>query len=295
MNEYQSESKKSMSDEKASGNFVHSAMIGILGVLTLVALFMVSQLDNRFNSLEAKLETTETKLEKKISTAEIETSSAKQQNDDLAMQLSKQSKQAQKEIAARAAKMRKEQMAAINNLTEQQKQQQAALEGVKTDVGGVISDVGGVKTDVNGVKTDLEDTKAKLSTAVGELNGHSSLIAGTRDELEILKHKGDRNYYDFTLAKNKMPQTVSTVQLLLKKTDPKKNQFTLVITADDRPIEKKDRGAGELLQFITGRERMLYELVVFNVDKNKITGYLSTPKNAPTPITATEGTSQSMR
>ena len=61
----------------------------------------------------------------------------------------------------------------------------------------------------------------------------------------------------------------------------------LNVTADDRTIEKKDRNASEPVQFYTGREHMLYEMVVWTVDKNKITGYLSTPKNAPIPVTPT--------
>jgi len=295
MIENHSEYKKSASKDHSGENFVQSIMIGIVGILAIIGIVLVSQVNSRLNTLEAKVQLTQAEMEKKISATETETANAKDENGMLALQLSKQSKETQKIISARASQLRKEQATAINNLTEQQKQQQEALEGVKTDVGGVISDVGGVKTDVSGVKTDLEDTKAKLVSAVGELNGHSSLIASTRDELEVLKHKGDRNYYDFTLTKDKTPQMISTVKLLLKKADPKKNQFTILITADDKSIEKKDRGTGELLQFITGRDRLLYELVVFNVDKNKVTGYLSTPKNAPIPITSADGSTVDLK
>ena len=71
----------------------------------------------------------------------------------------------------------------------------------------------------------------------------------------------------------------------LKKVDPKKSRFTLNVIADDRTIEKKDRTIGEPMQFYTGRDRLLYEVVVFSANKNSITGYLATPKNAPTPVT----------
>jgi hypothetical protein len=74
--------------------------------------------------------------------------------------------------------------------------------------------------------------------------------------------------------------------LQLKKTDVKKGKFTLNVTSDDKTIEKKDRNVSEPIQFYSGRDRMLYELVVWTVDKNKATGYLSTPKNAPTPVSA---------
>ena len=109
----------------------------------------------------------------------------------------------------------------------------------------------------------------------------------TRGDLEALKHKGDRQYYEFTLLKGAKPQAFSTVALQLKKTDPKRGKYTLNVTADDRTIEKKDRNQSEPVQFYTGREHMLYELVAWTVDKNKVTGYLSTPKNAPVAITAT--------
>ena len=51
---------------------------------------------------------------------------------------------------------------------------------------------------------------------------------------------------------------------------------------DDKSIEKKDKTAGEPVQFyVKGSARTSpYEIVVFDVNKNQITGYLSTPKSA---------------
>ncbi len=134
----------------------------------------------------------------------------------------------------------------------------------------------------------MEATKSKLQGAIGDLGVQSGLIAHTSSDLEILKHKGDRNYYEFTLVKGAKPQPVSTVSLQLRKTDPKRGKYTLNVTADDKTIEKKDRNIAEPIQFYSGRDRMLFELVIWTVDKSKATGYLSTPKNAPVPITAGE-------
>jgi hypothetical protein len=190
-----------------------------------------------------------------------------------------------KEMATRSAELMRQQRASEARLAEQQKQQISAVSG---EVAGVKTDVGGVKTDVASTKADLEATKAKLQSTVGDLGVQSGLVANTRQDLEILKHKGDRNYYEFTLIKGAKPQPVSTVGLQLKKTDPKKGKFTLNVSSDDKTIEKKDRNVSEPIQFYSGRDRMLYELVVWTVDKNKAAGYLSTPKNAPVPITATQ-------
>jgi multidrug efflux pump subunit AcrA (membrane-fusion protein) len=188
-----------------------------------------------------------------------------------------------KDLAERAAELQRQQRAAEARLAAEQKQQITQVSG---EVAGVKTDVGGVKTDVASTKADLEATKAKLQSTIGDLGMESGLVAHTRDDLEVLKHKGDRNYYEFTLVRGAKPQPVSTVSLQLKKSDPKRGKFTLNVSADDKTIEKKDRNVSEPIQFYTGRDRMLYELVIWTVEKNKATGYLSTPKNAPTPVTA---------
>ena len=197
--------------------------------------------------------------------------------------LARQAGMTKKELAQRARELQAEQRAAEQRIEEEQKAQITAVNG---NIDGVKTDVGGVKTDVASTKADLEATKAKLQSTVGDLGVQSGLIATTRSDLEVLKHKGDRNYYEFTLLKNAKPQPVSTVSLQLKKSDPKKGKFTLNVTSDDKTLEKKDRNIAEPIQFYSGRDHLLFELVIWTVDKNKATGYLSTPKNAPLPVTA---------
>ena len=192
-----------------------------------------------------------------------------------------------KELASRADALQRQQQAASARLAAQVAEEKRDVGAVAGEVGNVKTDVGGVKTDVAATKASLESTIAQLQHTIGDLGVQSGLIANTRGDLEALKHKGDRQYYEFTLLKGAQPQAFSTVALQLKKTDPKRGKYTLNVTADDRTIEKKDRNQSEPVQFYTGRDHMLYELVAWTVDKNKITGYLSTPKNAPVPITAT--------
>lgn len=183
------------------------------------------------------------------------------------------------QTAARAAALRKQE-----ELTEQQLQQsQQQLSTVSTDLGGVKTDLTGARGDINSTRSDLEATKKKLESTIGDLGMQSGLIAHTRDDLEVLKHKGDRNIYEFTLKKEKHPTPVGTISLQLKKVDAKKGRFTLNVVSDDRTIEKKDKTVSEPLQFYSGRDHLLYEVVVFTADKHSISGYLSTPKNAPQP------------
>jgi len=189
-----------------------------------------------------------------------------------------------KEMVERAAELQKSQQAAATRLSEQERKDVSAVAG---EVGSVRTDVGGVKTDVAATKASLDATIAKLQSTIGDLGQQSGLIANTRADLEALKHKGDRQYYEFTLMKGAKPQAISTVTLQLKKTDPKRGKYTLNVTSDDKTIEKKDRNPSEPVQFYSGRDHLLYELVVWTVAKNQVTGYLSTPKNAPIPVTPT--------
>src|SRR5579864_6452842 len=112
--------------------------------------------------------------------------------------LARQAGMTKKELQQRTAQLMAEQKAAAARL---EKQQQESIQAVSGDIAGVKTDVGGVKTDVASTKADLEATKAKLQSAVGDLGVQSGLIANTRSDLEVLKHKGDRNYYEFTLLK----------------------------------------------------------------------------------------------
>ena len=180
---------------------------------------------------------------------------------------------------SRAESIRKEQQTSDEKLTEQLGQVQKESE---EKIGAVATEVGGAKKDIETTKNDLEATKGKLDRSLGDMNVMSGLIAHNRDDLEDLKRRGDRNYYEFTLQRSKTPQRVGPVQVSLNKTDPKKAKYTVTVIADDKTIEKRDKTSGEPVQFyVKGSSRMApYEIVVFDVGKNQITGYLATPKEA---------------
>lgn len=230
-----------------------------------------------------KLTQDQSTSEKQVGDLTKRMQSAEADSETLARQLG----MTKKELATRAAQLQHEQQEASQRLTAQAEEEKKDVNAVSGEVGAVKTDVGGVKTDVAATKASLDSTIAKLQTTIGDLGQQSGLIANTRTDLEALKHRGDRQYYEFALAKGEKPKAFSTVALQLKKTDPKHGKYTLNVTADDKTIEKRDKNQNEPVQFYTGRDHMLYELVVWTVDKNKITGYLSTPKNAPVPITAT--------
>lgn len=191
----------------------------------------------------------------------------------------------QRQLEARAQDILTREQADSKRLESAQKATAQQVSQVSSAVTDVKTDVGGVKTDVAKTQTDLATAVTQLQSMKGDMGMQSGLIARNHEELDLLKHKGDRNYYEFTLSKNDR-KPVSTVSLELKKSDPKKNRFTIDVYADDKKYEKKDRNVNEPLQFYTGKDPMLYEIVVNSISaKNQISGYISTPKGAPVPPT----------
>ncbi len=252
-------------------------LLAIAVIYVIASLYLLFDMRKRMTAVEQQqqaLETAQAELNNRIHATSSEFKQA----------LSSEVGMTKAEIAQRAADLERAQKASAAKLAAAQSQQGQQIAAVNTEVSGVKSEVGTAKTDIQKTQTDLAATNAKLEHAMGDLGVQSGLIAHNASELEMLKRKGERNYYDFTLQKNARTP-VSTVSLQLKKVDPKKSKFTLNVIADDKTIEKKDRTLLEPLQFYTGRDRMLYELVVFSETKNSITGYLSTPKSAPTPVT----------
>jgi len=232
--------------------------------------------------------------------------SLKQQNDALGQRLTKsedQNQQLQSDLKVVTDKLNVTQEELINA----RKQSKVAIASYDKKLTGLASnvntqlatkastdDVNKLNGDVTGVKSDLDVTKAKLDRSMGDMNVMSGLIARNHDDLEELKRRGDRNYFEFTLTKSKTPQRISPVQMSLNKTDSKKSKYTMTVLADDKTIEKKDKTAGEPVQFyVKGTAHMSpYEIVVFDVGKNQITGYLSTPKTAASATAASNTPAQ---
>jgi hypothetical protein len=257
-------------------NLLRNVLIAVGLIYVVASLYLMVDARNRVAKLEEAQQTTSGDVKALAKHLAQTDSNLKTSTQELGARLGMTEQDLQKRMAERAVQLERQQHAA-----EQRNKQE--LSEVTGEVAGVKTQLGAAQTDIAATKTDLASTKERLERTIGDQNVMSGLIAHNSQDLEYLKHKGDRNYYEFTLDKGKTTP-VSTVSLQLKKADAKRGKFTLNVMADDRTIEKKDRTMLEPMQFYTGRDRLLYEVVVFTVEKNKVTGYLSAPKNAPTPV-----------
>ena len=260
--------------------------LALLALMCLGALAWCYGLNNHLQAAEAQLTSAgqrNTELAQKEDALEARLRAT---SDTLGQSLGMTQKQmelkTQSLMASQAAAVRAEHVQTAK-LEQAQAQTVQQIGAVATDISTVKTDVGGAKASIAETQTDLAATKEQLQRTIGDAGVMSGLIARNHDELETLKHRGDRAYFEFTLQKGGKPTLLSNIKLQAKKVDDKHAKYTMMVSADDRNIEKKDKSLDEPVQFYTGKDPVLYEVVVNNISKNQISGYLSTPKNAGHP------------
>jgi chromosome segregation ATPase len=266
-------------------NWKTPVLIGVLGLLIASNIFLFVQL----NHLRADSSTQVGKLNATLEQMKLDSSEAVQRSsrrvEALQGELAKSRRAAEMAVGQAKVDAQRRVQTLQEKMAEEQAAQQQAINAVKqtadtatTQIASVSSDVGTVKSDVQSTKSQLDETISTLKRATGELDSHSSLIATNGKELQALKELGERNYSEFTIVKSKKPTRVADVLVELKKVDPKRNKFTIAITADDKTVEKKDRNLNEPIQFYTLKARQPDEIVINQVKKDTIVGYLATPK-----------------
>jgi uncharacterized phage infection (PIP) family protein YhgE len=128
------------------------------------------------------------------------------------------------------------------------------------------------------VSGDLDKTGSDVRQVTGDLGVVSGKVATNAQELAALRELGERNYFEFDLSKPNQPQKVGDIRLVLRKSDPKHNRYTLQVLADDKTVEKRDKTINEPVQLYVSGAQQPYEIVVNEVKKNEVVGYLATPK-----------------
>ncbi|MFQ5695197.1 MAG: hypothetical protein ACE5HB_04335 [Terriglobia bacterium] len=249
-------------------------IVALLVVLPLLLVYLAYAQHATRGELVAQLEQVHDKLgrlEARSATLEDNYATAQAQIDVNSEKLGVTQKQVSR-ARSQARQLREEQKRAATELGTQIEQQQEQL-------GSLTGEVSTVKADVTDTRTVLEETKSQLERTVGDLGLQSGLIARNQEELDELKQRGERDYYEFDIRKSKKYSRVGYVSLRLNKTDTKRQRYTMTVLDNDKRIEKKDKTLLEPVQFYQqGTRRHLLEVVVFEINKNHVVGYMSAPK-----------------
>ncbi len=284
--------------EKAARS--HSAIIGVLigGLVIALAgdgylIVRSSNLDDQITQLQgttqaqmSKLsETTANQMDQRLQAIGTDVQSAHEKADSAikqaraevqrqSAQLSRKMDAAQQQVAGELVELKDATTTAKSKLDEVS----ADVTGVKTDVTGVKTDVTGVKTDVASTQSQVEQDGAQLKKVMGDMGVMSGLIATNGKDLQALRDLGERNYFEFDLSKGQLTKKVGDITISLKKADPKRNRYSVEILADDKRVEKKDKTINEPVQLYVSENRQPYEVVVNQIKKDEVIGYLATPK-----------------
>ena len=268
-------------------------LFGVVIALAAATVYLFWQIDQVRTEMAKMRESLLTEVSNLRETSSVTTQANRRNLDTLREDLEKSRRQAamaagqakvealetvnalEKKVAVEQRKLEQSQQAAKAELS-QQVQQVATTATAK--IGEVATDVGNVRSEVVKTKSELDKTINDLKRVTGDVGVQSGLIATNGKELMALKTLGERNYVEFNLTRTKAPQKVADITLLLKRTDAKKNRYTIEIVADDKRVEKKDRTVNEPLQFYVAKYRQPYELVVNEVKQDRIVGYLAQPK-----------------
>jgi len=276
------------SHEGGSG-FKIPILFGIVIALVAANVYLFFQIDRVRTDISKMREAVQTELSnlreassidsqasrKSLETMRAELEAARRQADMAAGQAKEQATRRAEELARRLEEAQKRQTEEVKKEIGQV--HQAAAEA-SSRIGEVNTEVGNVKTQVAATKSELDKTISDLKRVTGDLGVQSGLIATNGRELAALKALGERNYFEFNLTKTKQPLRVADITLQLKNADQKRNRYTVDVVADDKKFEKKDKNINEPVQFYTTKYRQPYELVVNDIKKDRIVGYLSQPK-----------------
>ena len=219
-------------------------------------------------------------LQKSLSTVNTELEATRKQS---AINLSRAQAASKKQADMLAGKFAKNQEASEQKINEEINKVKENVNQTSTEAStrltGISTEVTAVKTEVASAKSDIEKTLADLTRTRGDMGVMSGLIATNGKEIQALRDLGDRNIYEFKLSKQSGPIKVGGLLFTLKKADPKHNKYTMDVLADDKHVEKKDKTTNEPVQFyVASRARQPFEVVVNQVSKDVVTGYLATPK-----------------
>jgi chromosome segregation ATPase len=238
---------------------------------------MAFQQDNA--ALRASLSQSDAELQSALEAVRADLASARQ---DTSSAVAKAQASVRKHTDLLAGRIQQQQMeqgaqlaAQLNQVKESTNETATKLDG-KLD--GISTEVGTVKSDVASAKSNIEATEGELQRTKGDLGVMSGLIATNSKEIQFLRDLGDRNIYQFTIDRVSGMQKVGDIQVMLRKADAKRNRYTVDVRADDKLVEKRDKSVNEPVQFYTARAHQPYEFVVNEVKKDKVIGYLATPK-----------------
>lgn len=196
---------------------------------------------------------------------------------------------ARKEAASRSRSEAKRQSDRVaKTLAQQQREQQdmflteisgvrGAADANRDGIADVDSKVDRVQNGVDENREGLAETADLVRGAQGEIDSVAGRVDFNASAIARLRRMGENEVVRFELLKSKNRTRVENVQLRLRDVSANKNRYSIEILADDELIVQKNRYRNEPVEFYVTGARRPYEIVVTEVEKDRVSGYLAKP------------------
>lgn len=122
---------------------------------------------------------------------------------------------------------------------------------------------------------EIDATRNDLASARNDLGAG---IAKNHDQLVALQRKGEQNYYEFDITKDKEYRRAGPVNVRLRKANVKHQYADLMLVVDDRDMSQKHVNLYQPVQFYVPDSPKPVEVVINQITKNHIHGYVCAPK-----------------
>ncbi len=160
------------------------------------------------------------------------------------------------------------------------KKVQSQLDQQKQQLSDQQKQLQDTQANLDKTRTDLQNN---LDSTRTELNGG---IAKNHEELVALQRKGERNYYEFDLLKSKQFHREGPLSISVRKVNVKHGFADLTMLVNDAELTRKHVNLFEPIMFRPEGYTAPVEIVINNVQKNRIHGYVSEPKYKPSELSA---------
>ncbi len=156
------------------------------------------------------------------------------------------------------------------------RQMQARLADQEKQLSSTREDLSKTRDDLQGkLDSTRDELSGSLASTKDELNGS---IGRTHDDVVALQKRGERNYYEFQLSRSKEFKRIGPLSLSLRKVNTKRKSYDLAMFVDDNQMQKKSINLFEPIWINLDDRPQPVQLVVNQIGKDQIQGYISEPK-----------------
>jgi len=195
--------------------------------------------------------------------------------------------QKNRELTAQLAALKQDINAKLQNATATLENTSTRLDTANAKLQHVSTETESNRADLKRVAGDLSQVTAKLASSAKPAASPRQTVPTQPQPVATLPPTAAappqppaRKYFPFDLLKTKVPTTIGEIQIAILGADPKSSRYSMDLYAGNKIERKMDCAVKQAVQFYVAGSPLPYEIVVNQVQKDEVIGYVSAP-NVP--------------